>query len=413
MMIKALRRTFVFLLLLFSITIYCQKTAELKQLEKTITQNNDTFKYENSIILINNALENKKFSHYDRFYLYLFKATTFKRLFNYEEVFYNLKLAQNEGLYTTNKEECETILKAERSFAYFDIRNIAMAIALIKEIPKKNYKYLSPESRLYIKVQESIVDISDNKTSDAEKKLEETEKMARDFCPRELPIVFATKAKLYSKINDASKKEKALQDGLYFAKKFKILKYEMYMYEVMKYYYTESNDKNLKIYQRKFDSLFNQYNAIIHNGKLTLLERELIEKKHQKETEKGQTIQIGLSGIAIILLIVSIILFFLYNENNERRKLAEKEIQLIHKQIALMTNAKDEKGENKINLAAYQLTERQIDIINLIRQGKTNKEIGKELFISENTVKYHLKVIYDILDIEHRSELKKILNVKN
>jgi DNA-binding CsgD family transcriptional regulator len=411
MTIKALGRLFLFLIFCFSTSVHCQKTSELKELEKTIIKNNDAFQYETSIILINNALENKKYSHYNRFHLYILKATTFKRLFNYEEVFYNLKLAQNEGLYSANKEECETILKAERSFAYFDIRNIAMAIALIKEIPKKDYKYLSLESRLYIKVQESIVDISDNKTSDAEKKLEEAEKMARDFCPRELPIVFATKAKLYSKINDASKKEKALQDGLYFAKKFKILKYEMYMYEVMKYYYTESNDKNLKMYQKKFDSLNNLYNAIIHNGKLTLLERELIEKKHQKETEKGHTIQIGLSGVAFILLIVSIILFFLYNENNERRKLAEKEIQLIHKQIALMTSAKDEKGENKINLSAYQLTERQIDIINLIRQGKTNKEIGRELFISENTVKYHLKVIYDILDIEHRSELKKILNV--
>jgi DNA-binding CsgD family transcriptional regulator len=411
MTIKALGRLFLFLIFCFSTSVHCQKTSELKQLEKTIIKNNDAFQYETSIILINNALENKKYSHYNRFHLYILKATTFKRLFNYEEVFYNLKLAQNEGLYSANKEECETILKAERSFAYFDIRNIAMAIALIKEIPKKDYKYLSLESRLYITVQESIVDISDNKTSDAEKKLEEAEKMARDFCPRELPIVFATKAKFYSKINDASKKEKALQDGLYFAKKFKILKYEMYMYEVMKYYYNESNDKNLKMYQKKFDSLNNLYNAIIHNGKLTLLERELIEKKHQKETEKGHTIQIGLSGVAFILLIVSIILFFLYNENNERRKLAEKEIQLIHKQIALMTSAKDEKGENKINLSAYQLTERQIDIINLIRQGKTNKEIGRELFISENTVKYHLKVIYDILDIEHRSELKKILNV--
>jgi hypothetical protein len=28
------------------------------------------------------------------------------------------------------------------------------------------------------------------------------------------------------------------------------------------------------------------------------------------------------------------------------------------------------------------------------------------LFISENTIKYHLKIIYEILDIEHRFEIK-------
>ena len=37
--------------------------------------------------------------------------------------------------------------------------------------------------------------------------------------------------------------------------------------------------------------------------------------------------------------------------------------------------------------------------------GKTNKEIGVELFISENTVKYHLKIIYEALNITNRSKL--------
>lgn len=408
--IKALKTIHLLFIFCLVHTVFSQKTTEIIKFEKTITKYNDTFQYEKSVLLINGALESKKYSHNDRFYLYLLKATTFKRLFNYEEVFHNLKLAENEGLYATNKEEAENIIKAERAFAYFDIKNIAMSSGLVKEIVKSNYKYLSAESKVYIMVQESVYYLSDNDSLAAERKLNEAEKIARKYCPRELPIVFARKAALYSKTNNSIEKEKAFQQGLFYAKKYKILKYEMYMYEVMKYYHNEKEDKNLKLYQKKFDSLSDVYNAYIINGKLSLLERKLIEKKHQKENEKEHTIQIGLSGIALIFLLISIILFFLYNENNERRKLAEKEIQLIHKQIALMTTAKNEKGENKMNLSAYQLTERQIDIINLIRQGKTNKEIGKELFISENTVKYHLKVIYDILDIEHRSELKKILN---
>lgn len=408
---KTFKKVCFIFVFLFLNPVDAQKAADISTLEKTITKNNDAFQYEKSITQLNEALENDGVSHYDRFHIYLLKAITFKRLFNYEEVFYNLKLAQNEGLYTTQKEETENIIKAERAFAYFDIQNTTMSFALVKELSKSNYKHLSPERKIYIMVQESCIYISENNNAAAENLLLKAEQIALKHCPRELPIVYARKAVLYSKTKEIKKCEKAFQQGLFYARKYKILKYEMYMYEITKYYYNDRNEENIKLNQRKFDSLNNVYNAIIHNGRLTLLERKLDEQKHQKETEKGHTIQIGLSGIAFILLLVSVILFFLYWENRERRKLAEKEIQLIHKQIALMTMEKNEKGENKINLAAYQLTERQIDIINLIRQGKTNKEIGESLFISENTVKYHLKVIYDILDIEHRSELKKILNV--
>ena len=65
----------------------------------------------------------------------------------------------------------------------------------------------------------------------------------------------------------------------------------------------------------------------------------------------------------------------------------------------------DNAGQSKLNLDNYKLTERQNEIITLVKQGKTNKEIGQNLFISENTVKYHLKIIYETLNIANRSEL--------
>ena len=57
-------------------------------------------------------------------------------------------------------------------------------------------------------------------------------------------------------------------------------------------------------------------------------------------------------------------------------------------------------------LSNYNLTDRQKEIIDFIRSGLTNKEIATKLFISENTVKYHLKIIYEILDVEHRSAIR-------
>ena len=76
-------------------------------------------------------------------------------------------------------------------------------------------------------------------------------------------------------------------------------------------------------------------------------------------------------------------------------------------ELEQVTKELDAQGEQKLHIQDYNLTERQVEIINLIKEGKTNKEIGAILFISENTVKYHLKIIYNILGIGHRWDLKK------
>ena len=96
----------------------------------------------------------------------------------------------------------------------------------------------------------------------------------------------------------------------------------------------------------------------------------------------------------------------LYQSNRTKRILVEKENTRIHDEIERLTQALDEKGNATLNLSNYNLTDRQKEIIELIRSGLTNKEIATKLFISENTVKYHLKIIYEILDVEHRSAIR-------
>ncbi|WFR55487.1 helix-turn-helix transcriptional regulator [Anaerocolumna sp. AGMB13025] len=57
------------------------------------------------------------------------------------------------------------------------------------------------------------------------------------------------------------------------------------------------------------------------------------------------------------------------------------------------------------------LTERQLEIINCVLQGKTNSEIAGELFISVNTVKTHLNNIYKELNVVNRLGLySKLIN---
>ena len=46
----------------------------------------------------------------------------------------------------------------------------------------------------------------------------------------------------------------------------------------------------------------------------------------------------------------------------------------------------------------------------MMAQGLSNKKIADKLFISESTVKYHIKNIYSILDLKDRKDLFKKMN---
>ncbi|WP_158879640.1 response regulator transcription factor [Rhodanobacter sp. L36] len=50
------------------------------------------------------------------------------------------------------------------------------------------------------------------------------------------------------------------------------------------------------------------------------------------------------------------------------------------------------------------LTERQIDVLRLLSQGKPNKVIARDLGISEGTVKIHLAAIFRALNVRNRVE---------
>lgn len=52
--------------------------------------------------------------------------------------------------------------------------------------------------------------------------------------------------------------------------------------------------------------------------------------------------------------------------------------------------------------AEYQITDREIDIFRMILQGKTNKEIGEELFIGDATVKTHIHNLLKKLSASNR-----------
>ena len=74
--------------------------------------------------------------------------------------------------------------------------------------------------------------------------------------------------------------------------------------------------------------------------------------------------------------------------------------------------AYEEVSLDPIELAAMQhhLTVREEEVLRLAYEGKNNPEIAEQLFISINTVKKHMKNIYEKLGVSTRMEMVFIIN---
>jgi DNA-binding NarL/FixJ family response regulator len=65
---------------------------------------------------------------------------------------------------------------------------------------------------------------------------------------------------------------------------------------------------------------------------------------------------------------------------------------------------RDAEEEPAKHVAAPKLTDREMEVLRLVARGMNNRDIAKELFISENTVKNHVRNILEKLQIHSRME---------
>ncbi len=83
-------------------------------------------------------------------------------------------------------------------------------------------------------------------------------------------------------------------------------------------------------------------------------------------------------------------------------------------EFAAMSKRADERQQ----LPAPRLTEREMEVLKLVAQGLNNRDIAKQLFISENTVKNHIRNILEKLHLHSRMEAvvyavrEKLLEIK-
>ncbi len=62
------------------------------------------------------------------------------------------------------------------------------------------------------------------------------------------------------------------------------------------------------------------------------------------------------------------------------------------------------RGDERQPLASPRLTDREMEVLRLVAKGLNNRDVAKQLFISENTVKNHVRNILEKLQLHSRME---------
>ena len=89
-------------------------------------------------------------------------------------------------------------------------------------------------------------------------------------------------------------------------------------------------------------------------------------------------------------------------------KLTKKKEVLIVKEVPVPVPVSSIFSLNEQRLKDLGITKRELEILELIAQGMSNREIAEKLFVSENTVKTHSSRLFDKLSAKRRTQAVQI-----
>ncbi len=202
--------------------------------------------------------------------------------------------------------------------------------------------------------------------------------------------------------------------------------------EAIKFYYSllkKSNQTALALsaheeYMALKDSLFrietvaqieeieSKYEKAEQQKEIALLtaQQELTESELSRK-QQVQVFLVGASALSIIILMLVI-----YSQRQKARLRHEiLEGQLNEYRIRLNEMLGKYEGGFSLSLeelngqVSNPISEREYDVLKMIFTQKTNQEIADELYLSINTVKSHLKNLYDKLGVNNRGDVVKLI----
>lgn len=141
-------------------------------------------------------------------------------------------------------------------------------------------------------------------------------------------------------------------------------------------------------------------------------EINILEAKNQlsaAELARKQILQGSLIVAIILVMGISIYIVITQRQKNFLKEQALMgELTELHDQIKMLMTKHGEPYETDLDSLNEKLVEplstREFEALKLTIEGKQNREIAESLFISTNTVKFHLRNIYTKLGVNNRKE---------
>ena len=81
-----------------------------------------------------------------------------------------------------------------------------------------------------------------------------------------------------------------------------------------------------------------------------------------------------------------------------------KLIDYVDRLLAAFARPESKVQNRKSEILVEPLSQRELDVLRLISQGLSNREIGERLFLALSTVKGHTRILFDKLQVQRRTE---------
>lgn len=307
-------------------------------------------------------------------------------------------------------------LDYEYAFAYFDNQQYDQSKKVMDRIAVQNYSHIIPEDQSYILMQEGYLFLRDQKYDRAELKYEQAFEIMKSANYCNLPIVMIRMMDLYNQKKDMIKVKSLYMQSLKISKSCGILKYETYAASEMEKIYKENNlleeayAVGLKVDSlRKIEDLENKV------SEMHVIDKKYVERKEALLNKSVFWEKIAATIVAFVLF--SLIGYSFSKSKNLKieKERMEEEIEQIKQDLTSYSesyyfNEKSVSLESTI-IHSEKLTDRQKALLKLMAEGLSNKEIAEKLFITESTVKYHIKNIYNILELKDRKDFFKKISL--
>ncbi len=133
-----------------------------------------------------------------------------------------------------------------------------------------------------------------------------------------------------------------------------------------------------------------------------------------EEADLYEAIKAGASGYLLKEISIDEVANAVRSVNQGQSLISPSMASKLLTEFATMAKRRDERTQ----MAGPRLTDRELQVLKLVAKGQNNKDIGDSLYISENTVKNHVRNILEKLHLHSRMEAvvyavkEKLLDIK-